>query len=224
MRHLKDISSTVISLSDMVDCIRENRPFPPKSVAITFDDGLKNFYDIAYPILKENGFAATVFLVPEYCGKNNQWDGQPEGIPELDLLDWHEIMEMADNGIDLGAHTMSHPNLLNIPFEQAVQEIVDSKSVIERKLGNEVMFFAYPYGKLDRRVRRIVKNEFFGACSTELGFVNLNSDIYSLPRIDMYYFSQNSLFKMNRTIFFRLYIAIRSALRSFRIRTSSVYG
>ena len=76
MQHLVDTSCSVISLADIVTCIRNNRPLPPKSVAITFDDGFKNFLNIAYPILKEFEFTATVFLVPGFCGQNNQWKGQ----------------------------------------------------------------------------------------------------------------------------------------------------
>ena len=115
MRYLAESFFKVISLNDVVKCIQERRPFPPKSAVITFDDGFKNIYDEAYPVLKKFGFKATVFLVPRYCGRNNRWNGQPEGIPTLDLLGWDEIGEMVHNGVEFGAHTMSHPNLSMFP-------------------------------------------------------------------------------------------------------------
>jgi peptidoglycan/xylan/chitin deacetylase (PgdA/CDA1 family) len=217
MRHLKDISSRVISLSELVACIRENRPFPLKSVAITFDDGFQNFRDQAYPVLKEFGFRATVFLVPGYCGANNRWEGQPPGIPELDLLSWDEIKQIADNGIDFGAHTVNHSDLALLSHRDARKEITASKLEIQNRLGREVSFFAYPYGSVNKGIKSIVKDEFHGACTTELGFVGTATDIYSLPRIDMYYFSRNNLFFWYGRPHFPLYLALRSALRSFRI-------
>ena len=218
MQHLKNTSSNVISLNDIVNYLRHNQPFPPKSIALTFDDGFRNFYQIAYPILREFGFGATVFLVPEHCGKNNQWAGQPRGIPKLDLLQWNEVKEMAEDGIDFGAHTMSHPDLSLLSPDEIKNEITASKQAIQDRLGREVLFFAYPYGKLNRHTKRIVEDEFYGACVTELGFADLKSDIYSLPRIDMFYFSQNNLFSWYGKSIFSLYLSMRSALRSFRIR------
>lgn len=217
MQHLANTSCSVISLTDIVTCIRNNRPLPPKSVAITFDDGFKNFLDIAYPILKEFKFTATVFLVPGFCGQNNQWEGQPRGIPAFDLLDWDEMAEMTDNRIDFGAHTLSHSNLSELPFDRAVQEIVESKSMIENHLGRDVLFFAYPYGSFNRTIKDVVTDKFYGACSTDLGFTSLNSDIYCLPRIDMYYFSNNNFFIWYGKSIFSLYIRIRSLLRTFRM-------
>lgn len=216
MQCLKEGSTRVVSLTDVRECLKENRPFPPNSIIITFDDGFKNFYDVAYPILKEFGFSATVFLVPGYCGKANKWKDQPKQIPTLDLMDWNQIAELAKYGIDFGAHTVNHPNLSDLPYDTAVQEIVDSKSMIESHLGREVSFFAYPYGKLDDKVRTVIQKEFSGACSTDLGFVSLKSDIYSLPRIDMYYFSENNLFEFHGRLIFTIYVKLRRLFRAFK--------
>ena len=177
MQCLKEGSTQVISLTEVVQCLKEDRPLPPNSVTITFDDGFKNFYDVAHPILKEFGFSATVFLVPGYCGKTNKWKGQPKQIPTVDLMDWNEIAELAEDGIDFGAHTVTHADLSDLPHENAVEEIIDSKSVIESHLGREVSFFAYPYGKLDDKVRSVVQEDFSGACSTEFDFVTSKRDM-----------------------------------------------
>lgn len=216
MQYLNDSSFNVISLEKIVSCIRKNRSFPPKSVAITFDDGFKNNYDIAYPVLKEYGFSAIIFLVTGYCARNNRWQGQPPETPELDLLQWDEIKEMANNGIDFGAHTVNHPNLLELTLEQAENEIVDSKKEIEARLGKNIMCFAYPYGKKNNKFSKVLSDEFQCAVTTELKVTNLDSDIYSLPRIDMYYFSRNNFFARIGTPRFFTYIRIRNFLRSFR--------
>jgi len=217
MRYLAESSFKVISLNDVVKCIQERRPFPPKAAVITFDDGFKNIYDEAYPVLRKFGFKATVFLVPGYCGRNNRWNGQPEGIPTLDLLSWDEIGEMVHNGVEFGAHTMSHPDLSRCSLAQATQEIAHSKSMIQRHIGRDVLFFAYPYGKLTGDIKRVVKDQFYGSCSTKLGFTTLESDIYSLPRIDMYYFSKNNLFLWLETPFSPIYVNFRKILRLIKL-------
>ncbi len=216
MQYLNDSSCNVISLEKVVSCIRENRSFPPRSVAITFDDGFKNNYDIAYPVLKEYGFNAIIFLVTGYCGRNNRWPGQLPEIPELDLLQWDEIKEMANNGIDFGAHTVNHPNLPELTLEQAEDEIVDSKKEIEAHLKKNIVCFAYPYGGKTNKFSKILSNEFQCTVTTELKVANLDSDIYSLPRIDMYYFSRNNLFARIGTSRFFNYIKYRKFLRSLR--------
>ncbi len=206
----------VISLKEVVNCINENRSFPRKSVAITFDDGFKNNYEIAYPVLKELRFKATIFLVTGYCGGKNDWLGQHTGVPIFDLLEWDQIEEMAENGIDFGAHTVNHPNLLELTLEQVEDEIVCSKKEIEEYLGKNIVCFAFPYGGKTKKFSKILNNEFQCAVTTELKVACLESNIYSLPRIDMYYFSKNNLFTRLDTLHFNSYIKCRRVLRTLR--------
>lgn len=214
MQYLSASSFNVVSLEEIVSCIHENRHFPPRSVAITFDDGFKNNYDIAYPVLKEHGFKATIFLVTGYCGKNNRWQGQPAEIPVLEIMGWDKVVEMSNNGIDFGAHTVNHPNLLELSLEETEAEIVDSKKVIEEHLEKNIVCFAYPYGGKANKFSQILSDEFQCAVTTELKVVELNSDIYALPRIDMYYFSRNNYFTCLGTSNFFHYIKYRKLLRT----------
>jgi len=216
MKHLSESGFHVITLEEITRCIRQNQPFPSRAVAITFDDGFKNIYDVAYPVLEEFGFQATVFLVPGYCGRNNHWNKQSEKIPILDLLDWDEILEMANNGIDFGAHTMTHPNLSEVSLERAIKEIGDSKAMIQRNLGKKVRFFAYPYGQQTEAIQDFVRGQFNGSFSTQLDCVSLQSKVHSLPRIEMYYFSKNNLFTLLGTRLFSHYVQLRHMLRSLR--------
>jgi peptidoglycan/xylan/chitin deacetylase (PgdA/CDA1 family) len=105
---LKEQSLQVISLDELAACLSLDRPLPSDSIVITFDDGFRSVYDEAFPILQKMGFRATVFIVPEYCGRNNRWPGQPGMIPAFNLLGWDDIKEMSDQGIEFGAHTRSH--------------------------------------------------------------------------------------------------------------------
>ena len=216
MQILQDRRFDIISLNILVNLIRNKQPLPNKTAVITFDDGFKNFYLKAYPILQEFGFSATVFLVPGYIGKTSRWNATLRGMPVLDLLDWSEIKEMVNKDIDFGVHTMAHEDLTKLPIEEVHREINQSKLAIQNYLEQDNMFFAYPYGKLNNKIKGIIKEEFYGACSTELGLTSFRSDIYALPRVDMYYFSRNRFFAWSGTTHFSYYIKFRSILRSLK--------
>jgi len=216
METLKDAGFQSVSLKEIVDCILERHHFPEKSIAITFDDGFKNNYSEALPILKELGFTATIFLVSGKCSGENEWDRQLGSIPTLDLLSWDEVTKMSELGIEFGAHTLNHVDLAVTSKEKALEEIVSSKSMIHEHLNKDVAFFAYPYGRESRESQAIVKNEFKGAFSDKMGVATLESDIYSLPRIEMFYFSGNNLFTWINKPFFNIYIQYRGMLRNIR--------
>ncbi len=216
MQYLSDRSFQVISLKEILASIKEKRPFPENAVAITFDDGFKSNYEVAFPILKKFGYTATIFMVSGRCGQNNKWLGQPDGIPVMDLLEWDEIIEMSDYGIEFGAHTLDHPHLPQLTLKEAKKEIVESKTFLENHIGKDVIFFDYPYGEENEETREIVMDEFQCAFSTDMEFTTLESDIYSMTRIEMYYFSQNNYFSWIGTPYFSLYVKFRKILRSIK--------
>jgi peptidoglycan/xylan/chitin deacetylase (PgdA/CDA1 family) len=216
MRRLQGSSYEVVSLNRIVTAVRERQPIEARMAAITFDDGYRNFYDQAYPVLKDYGFPATVFVVPGLWGKRGRWKGQPEGSPDLELMGRQELVELSNMGIDFGAHSLTHPNLTTLPLTEAVKEVVDSKAQLEQHMSREVRFFAYPFGAFDSDIRNAVSEVFLGACSTKMDFTGPLSDPYALPRIDMYYFSRNNLFSWLGSGWFKAYILLRKAIRSSR--------
>jgi peptidoglycan/xylan/chitin deacetylase (PgdA/CDA1 family) len=216
MRYLKESGYNVISIGEIVAHFHEGRPLPAKTVAIGFDDGYKNVYMEAHPILQQYGFRATVFLIADYCGKDSSWPGNSPSLAHRPLLSWREVKAMQKCGIEFGAHTLTHPDLTRLSPAQAEHEIAQSKDKITHHLGEEVSTFAYPYGLYNLEVKRIVQAHFRGACSTLLGKVNSNSDPYLLRRIDMYYLSHPSLFKRLPTRSLTLYLQLRQALRTVR--------
>jgi len=215
MRILSKSEFRVLSLLDIATRIREKQNFPTNAVAITFDDGFRNFFEIAYPVLKEHGFTATVFLVTSFCGKQNRWYGQPHQIPALDLLSWDEIAQMS-HVVDFGVHTANHPDLRKIVGPDLREEIQGAREVLIQRIGKKELSFAYPYGKQSPEARKIVEDHFYAACSTEMNFVTPKSDLYFLPRIDMYYFSRNNAFAAFGTRSFHRYVLGRKILRRFR--------
>lgn len=215
MRLLNEWGVKVVPLDTVAQAMIGTVPFED-CLAITFDDGFKNVYEYGLPVLHRYGFTATIFLVPDRCGRNNSWPGQPASIPRGPLLSWAEIGEMRKYGLEAGAHTLTHPDLTSIPLSQAEQEIIRSKEVIEDRLGAEIRMFAYPYGKHNSRVREIAHQHFVGACTTRLGRNDAFSDPYRLRRVDMYYLSSPALFRAlsNRTL--DGYLAFRQTLRAVR--------
>lgn len=216
MRFLKDRAFNVLSLYEVISCIKTKRAFPDKSVVITFDDGFKNVFAEAFPILQEYGFSATIFLVPNYCGKLNNWPGQPDSIKPQHLLSWNEIREMDQYGIQFGAHTLNHPYLTQIHREEAEKEILLSKRIMEDLLQRKIDLFAYPYGGFDRHIKKIVSQLFIGSCSTNLGFACNESDIYALERIDYFYIKNDWIFKQLLSQNLVTYLKCRNMLRTLR--------
>jgi len=224
MQVIKDRSFNTISLEQLITCIRENQPFPDKSVAITFDDGFKNIYQTAYPILKKFGLKATVFLVPGCVSRSSEWNAHVEGLRSIDLINWDEAKEMSENNIDFGSHTVHHRDLSKVPLSMAREEIIKSRLIIQQHIGKDVPFFAYPYGSFNQEVRTIVEQTYKAALTTTLGFVDRKSSLFALPRIDMYYFSKNNFFKLIGTSFFSLYVYLRRFPRLIRTSLMSSRG
>ena len=213
MKVLRDAGVRVVSLSDVADRKCSNRE---NEVVLTFDDGFRNVYQHALPVLQSYGFPATVFLVTDYCEKTNSWPGQTVTIEGESLLAWREIQEMSRAGISFGSHTRTHPDLRKLSIEEAEEELVGSKKAIADSTGLPVDTFAYPYGAYDAALRNLARQHFRLACSTHLGFVKRDSDLFALERIEMYYFQSLLLFRHLFSPATGAYLGIRKQLRRLR--------
>jgi peptidoglycan/xylan/chitin deacetylase (PgdA/CDA1 family) len=195
----------------------------PGSVAITFDDGFRNFYEHAFPVLQRLRFPATVFVVSGYCGQRNDWPTQPRaaGIPDLELMGWSELEEVARAGIRLGSHTVTHPHLGALDEKELERELSQSRAAIEDRTGRAADTFAYPYGESTAAVREVVRSRFTLACGTRLGWLNAGDDPADLPRLEMYYLQNLFWFRGLRSWRGSLYLAVRGLLRDARARMAS---
>lgn len=159
--YLKRHGFTTMLFSEFRDAEAGRIPMPEKPVLITFDDGFANNYEVAYPILKELGMKANIFLVHDLMETDSRWDAVNEPAPPIPMLSWKQIFEMRDSGvIEFGSHTMKHRNLLKLSAEEVRWEVVESKARLEEKLGYEMIAFAYPWGEgaYDEGVRRAVRD------------------------------------------------------------------
>ncbi len=173
MRFLRERGYNILPLESLSGLIRDNKKLPPKTVAVTFDDGYKDFYRYAYPLLKKYKIPATMFIIVDEIGGP-------------DRLSWEEVREMQASGlITFGSHGMGAEPLININSEDELKrQIFDSKKALERKLGCQINMFSYAEGFLNKHIRELVIQAGYKlAVSTKTGHCYLASDLFALKRI-----------------------------------------
>ncbi|MBV9573021.1 MAG: polysaccharide deacetylase family protein [Acidobacteriales bacterium] len=139
MQWLKDQGYRSCSPAQATQYLRENMSGAGKQVVITFDDGYRDFYSHAFPVLQQYGFSAIVYLPTAFIGNTSiQFKGK-------DCLTWAEVRELRSYGMWFGSHTVNHPQLHDLGRAVIREEIRNSKQEIEEKLGCPVKSFAYPY-------------------------------------------------------------------------------
>src|SRR5256886_958808 len=182
MKGLKDHGITVISMQDLLAWKRGEKNIPPRCAVITFDDGYKAQYEVAWPILKKYGYPFTMFIYTEGVRGGSLGGGG--------AITWEQLADMRDNGVDIQAHSATHQDLreghnimLAAPggkrtrtkltgpqYEQWVQnEVVGSKELLEQRLGIKVNCFAVPFGNYNEHVKEIARNAGYEAMFTVYG-------------------------------------------------------
>jgi peptidoglycan/xylan/chitin deacetylase (PgdA/CDA1 family) len=148
---------------------------PERPVVLTFDDGYGDFYSHALPLLKQYGHTATVFQTTGWVGL--------EGT-EKRIMNWREIAEVAEAGIEFGAHTIKHPQLDRLPDGELHEELYVSKSLLEDKLGMAVPGLAYPFGYSNEKVRQVARELGYAyAYAVGNALTTSESDTFDLPRL-----------------------------------------
>lgn len=198
LQYLKDKNYTVITFKDLDKIGWRNRfEKDRKYIILTFDDGYKDNYDLAFPILKEFNFKATIFLMGSLT--YNEWDVKAGGERKFSLMSVEMIKEMQDYGIEFGAHTFNHPKINTLSNEEIEHQIVDVKKPLEEKIGKEIITFAYPYGILNDYAKEMAKKAGYTfALATDSGSVCLSDDLYQIRRIAI--FPNTNLFSFKRKV------------------------
>ena len=189
MWYLKQAGYQVVSLDEIADFVQPSSPSQgsEKKIALTFDDGFADFYYNAFPILKEYGYSATVYLVSGRIGRFNTWDAHQLNA-EKPLMNWQMIKEIKQGGITFGSHTQSHPFLTELNASQAIEEIAGSKAALEDQLGCPVNHFCYPSGNYNDSIVELVKKAgYTTATVTEQGHIHRGDDPFTLKRLFIKY-------------------------------------
>jgi peptidoglycan/xylan/chitin deacetylase (PgdA/CDA1 family) len=156
-----------------------------RSVALTFDDGYRNFSEEVVPLLSEFGFAATVFPVINKIGGVSDW-GRLKNVPIRSLMDWSELRAAAKAGIEIGSHGLGHRYLLDCSSAELEREVNESKRQLEEGLGQEVSTFCYPYGAYNGKVLRAVRGAGYKqACAGRYALCTSGTTPFEIPRMAM---------------------------------------
>ena len=183
METLKEAGYTTITFEEYLDYENGLAELPDKPIMINFDDGYLNNYTRAYPILKELGMKATIFVITGRMGMS--------GGVTYPHFTWEQAKIMEDSGvIDIESHTNFHNNLKDVSLETAIQELRKSKYLIQKNLGKDATVLAYPYGDFTEEVKQAAKDAgYLAAVKVKLGNPGVNrkgQDVYELKRLTVY--------------------------------------
>jgi peptidoglycan/xylan/chitin deacetylase (PgdA/CDA1 family) len=184
MSYLKNQGFVFYTTSELIKYFEQRGKFPPKGIALTFDDGWKDNYTNAFPVLRQLGIKATIFIIPSSI--NQVFAGAAaEGEQPHDHLSQDEILEMAEHGIEFGSHTMNHRLLNKLSEPEVKSEVEDAKGEIESLLQKPCLTFAYPAGFFSEPARRAVKEAgHIAAFSTTYGPTD-TIDLFALNRTEV---------------------------------------
>lgn len=164
-----------ITLAQLIAHLKRGQPLPSKPIVISFDDGWAEGYSVAFPVLKKHNFVGTFFVYTD-----------PLDRPQY--LTWAQLQEMSAAGMDIQAHTLSHPHLRALPADAAAREIAESKRILEKRLGKPVVAFAYPFGEYDSAVIEMVKRAGYeSAVTLAPGYHQRADELFTLHRIRVSY-------------------------------------
>ena len=171
-----------ISPDQFVDYVCHAAGVPPRSILLTFDDGYEDLEENVLPILKARSIPALAFVVTARLGQSNLWD-VAAGAPEIRLLGVDGLRRIVAGGIEIGAHTRTHPSLRSLDGaalrDELAGSILDLEGLGFRPLG----VFAYPYGALDSRVVSAVKSAGIRLAFTiKSGIARAGRDPFRIPR------------------------------------------
>jgi peptidoglycan/xylan/chitin deacetylase (PgdA/CDA1 family) len=182
MKELKDKGITVISMQDLLAWKRGEKNIPPRCAVVTFDDGWKSQYEVAWPIMKKFGYPVTLFIYTEGVRGGSLGGGE--------AITWEQLADMRDNGVDIEAHTATHQDLreghsvtviepggkrtrkklTGADYEKWVHnEVVGCKDLLEQRLGVKVNCFAVPFGNYNEHVKELARNAGYEAMFTVYG-------------------------------------------------------
>lgn len=170
MEYLYKNGYKTLHLNQLLDA---NTHVSEKSLVITFDDGWADNYTNVFPILKEYGLTATIFVITGSVGQTN-------------YMNWSQLREMSEAGISIQSHTVSHKTLAQLSKTEVEYELETSKKTIADHLGTEVSYISMPHGSFDKRVLETAQNASYQAvCTSEPGYSHEYKNLPVMKRINI---------------------------------------
>ncbi|HHY28381.1 MAG TPA: polysaccharide deacetylase family protein [Desulfitobacterium dehalogenans] len=170
MKWLKSRNYSALSLEEFHQALIHEKPVPIKPILITFDDGYLDNYQDAWPILQENGFRATFFIITDSVGPG--------------MMNWEQIRVLADQGNSIGSHTRTHPDLTILSSNQLEKELALSKKEIESYVGRNINALCFPSGNYNDKTLEIMPRLGYKlGFTTKSGKVHLGDNPLALKRV-----------------------------------------
>ena len=173
LQALADAGYTTISMYDLLAHLSQGAPLPLKPVVLTFDDGYRDNYENAFPLLHEMGMIATFFVVTDYMDAENPA-----------YLTWEMARTMQAGGMYIESHGRNHTSLRNRTDDYLVWQALGSAETIEHEIGVRPRFITYPFGIYDENTIRIFESAgFWGGVTIRAGATHATDDLFQLKRV-----------------------------------------
>lgn len=153
-------------------CIQGQGPCPARAVALTFDDGYSDAFSAALPLLQQYGATATFYIISSAVG-------QPG------YMNWDELRTLQSAGMEIGSHSITHPDLTTLGFAEASVEIHESGALLSSQLGVPMKSFCYPSGRFNADIENITRDAGYTSATTTIQD-GPQSDPFALPRLRIY--------------------------------------
>jgi peptidoglycan/xylan/chitin deacetylase (PgdA/CDA1 family) len=181
LSYLRRQGFTGLTFGELSQRRRMAQPLPARPIVLTFDDGYADLIDEALPMLIEHGFPATVFVTTGWLRDAGRYAAGP--APGR-MLSWAQLAELSAEGVEVAAHSHSHPQLDQISTARLRTELGASRQLLEDRLGRPVFSLAYPYGYSTKRVRTVAREiGYLQAAVVENAIAATTSDPFRMPRL-----------------------------------------
>ncbi len=192
MAWLKKAGFVFYTASELIEHFQQNGVFPENGIALTFDDGWKDNHTNAFPILRDLGIKATIFIIPSVTGETST-KAAAKGEGPRAHLSREEILEMSRHGIEFGSHSMNHRILPELSREELRLEVEEAKKQIEELTQKPCPTFAYPAGYFSDDAKQII---------SEAGHTAAFTTTYGpADRIDLYALNRTEILRRDRFLF-----------------------
>ncbi|TPQ18940.1 polysaccharide deacetylase family protein [Streptomyces sporangiiformans] len=179
---IDDLGFTPVSTAQLAQWWRATGPLPDRPVLITFDDGYEGVHRHALPVLAKHGFASTLFVSTGWLRGTYDTGG---GLDTM--LDWDQVRELAGEGVEIGGHSHTHPQLDQLTDDALRFELTRCREIVADELGTAPVSFAYPYGYSSRRVREAVREAGYAqALAVGNALARRRQGPYALQRVTVH--------------------------------------
>lgn len=181
---LRAAGFSFVSLDRCADWLAGASDLPDRSVAITFDDAYSSVATTAAPLLAQRGVPFVVYAVAGRIGGDNRWPSQWSSVRPMPLMDLGQLREVLHAGGTIGAHSWSHPRLIEVDDDALQREVVEAGDRLSDIVGAPVEHYAYPYGERALREIGVVSRRYRTGASATPDIVRLRACVHDLPRLD----------------------------------------